>query len=419
MQTNSDLALLYKEEVDFKHTDRVSVVVVTFNKYSYVRDLILSFDKLNYNKDLLDIIIVDNASNDGTEEKLKEEFADQITLIQTGANLGGSGGFNTGMKYAIENFDNDYVWLVDNDVVVQCDSLNYLLDTLKQNPQAACVGSLIMQLDQPQIVSEMGSFMDWSAAKVDMQETNHNYNELQSRDERQVDYCAAASLLKTRKSIEDIGYWEEFFIHFDDVDWCLRAKENNYQVFCNPKSIVFHESMEHKQPTWIKYYNIRNLLYLYAEHKPALLPKIFLKFSFGALYYFFHGYLKNSAMVFKAVMDFVFGKKKKQEFEHEHYKSLNSLGVEKLDNAIFVFKSQENLDSFCEKFGFDISRAAEVLVYPEKKGIFSLLGFALKQYAKTLFSSKTVILDGAFESSFMFPLFRSKIVVYPRYMTFV
>ncbi|MCH2228389.1 MAG: glycosyltransferase [Candidatus Caenarcaniphilales bacterium] len=134
-------------------------------------------------------MVVDNASNDGTEEKLREEFGETITLIQTGANLGGSGGFNTGMKFAMEYHDNEYIWLVDNDAV----------------------GSMILQLD-------------------------------------------------------------------------------------NPESITFHESMNQKQPIWIRYYNIRNLLYTYAKFKPLRLPLVFLKFFLGAFYFLFHGLKKNTLM---------------------------------------------------------------------------------------------------------------------------
>ena len=129
------------------HKDKVSVVMVTFNKYQYIRELIQSFKFLNYNRDLLEIVVVDNNSNDGTEERLKEEFGDEITLIQTGANLGGSGGFNTGMRYVIERHNNKYIWLLDNDVVVHHDSLNWLLTAIKINPDAAAVASMILQLD--------------------------------------------------------------------------------------------------------------------------------------------------------------------------------------------------------------------------------------------------------------------------------
>ena len=62
---NSELALLYKSAENKKsHSDRVTVVIVTYNKYKYVRDLILSFEHLNYDKSLLDIVVVDNDSHD-------------------------------------------------------------------------------------------------------------------------------------------------------------------------------------------------------------------------------------------------------------------------------------------------------------------------------------------------------------------
>ncbi len=423
---NSELAFLYREEnKTFTHTDRVSVVIVTFNKYNYVRDLLVSFQHINYDKDLLDIIVVDNASNDETEEKLIEEFGETITLIQTGENLGGSGGFNTGMKFAMEYHDNEYIWLVDNDAVVHVDALNYLLESMKANPKAAAIGSMILQLDNPEYVSEIGAMMDWSKGRIVMQNTGDKYTSILDKSERILDYCPACSLLKRRSALEDIGFWEEYFIHFDDVDWCLRAVKKGYQIICNPKSITFHESMNQKQPTWIRYYNIRNLLYTYAKFKPLRLPFVFLKFFLGACYFLGHGLKKNSGLVFKALWDFLRGKKAKQDFPLEDYQKLEDFNWadysnENSANSILIFNSRDNLNMFIEKTGFQITDTTKILVYPKKKNFFSLWGIGYAQDMASLsamFKNKKVIIDGDLEYKFMFPCPVEKLVVYSFYGT--
>lgn len=399
-----------------QYQDRVTVVMVTFNKYSYIKELIKSFKDLNYNRDLIDIVVVDNASSDGTEEKLKADFGNEITLIQTGANLGGSGGFNTGMKYAIEKLDNDYIWLLDNDVVVHPDSLNWLLDSIKKDDSVAAVGSMVMQLDNPEYVSELGAFMNWQTARVDMQQANQPFSSITDFEDRQVEYCAACSLMKTRKSIEKLGYWEDLFIHFDDVDWCLRAPENDMKILVNPKSLVFHESMHNKQPTWIKYYNVRNLLYLYKNFKPAQLAKVFAKYTVWSFYFFFHGFFDNASMVAKAIWDFVLGKKQKQDFSVENYIPTANIDWSRLNqDAIFIFKNQENLDMFTYETKIKPSENSKVILYSEN----SLLSIFFMQLA-LIFDKRKVFFDGAFESSFMFPVFfKRKYVVYPNYRSAV
>lgn len=447
---NSKLALLYKDldlGIAPKFSDRVTVVIVTYNKYEYVKELIKSFNYINYDRDLLDILVVDNASADGTEDKLREDFGDSITLIQTGANLGGSGGFNTGMKYAIERLSNDYVWLLDNDVVIHPDSLNWLMSAMKGNEdKLAAVGSMILQLDNPDTVSEIGAVMDWKKGKIVMQHAEEKFSEYLEGDSQEdkdsrlevkkIDYCAACSLLKTRKSIEKLGYWEDIFIHFDDVDWCLRAIDNGMGIACNPRSIVFHESMNLKQPTWIKYYNVRNLLYLYKNHKPWLVPFAFLKFGMWSDYFFAHGFFKNSFLVVKALWDFLRNKKFKQDFPIENYQSFDNYDWGNLKKEISntgkltcVFHSRANYESFIsdpalEKAGFKefldgLGDRLSLVFYDEVSGPLGLLGLAFKQCSKTVFGGSKVIFDGAFERYFMFPSFSNKLVVYSLYRSLV
>jgi len=79
----------------------VLVIIVTWNKKSYVVDLLLSLQQLSYPVRQLDILVVDNASNDGTVDVLKNDFP-HIHLIENKENIGGTGGFNTGLQYAFE-----------------------------------------------------------------------------------------------------------------------------------------------------------------------------------------------------------------------------------------------------------------------------------------------------------------------------
>ena len=409
------------------HKDKVSVVMVTFNKYQYIRELIQSFKFLNYNRDLLEIVVVDNNSNDGTEERLKEEFGDEITLIQTGANLGGSGGFNTGMRYVIERHNNKYIWLLDNDVVVHPDSLNWLLTAIKSNPDAAAVGSMILQLDNPDYLNEIGADINWLGAKTNMHGFGTKYTEISDDTARVVEYCAAASLLKTRAAIEKTGFWKEFFIHFDDVEWCLRAKTKGLNIYCEPKSIVFHESMHKKQPTWIKYYNIRNLLYLYASYKPLLFPLPLAKFSLWVLYFKLHGYDKNSGLIAKAIADFFQGKIAKQDFPLENYQSYASYNWQSLaSNTTLVFYDAVNLLKFLNESGWELSGDNNIILYNQASKAQILNKYPnckiLKPWAQVfkLWGKKSkVIFDGSLEGKLMLPSFCPKLVVYPQYQSLI
>ncbi len=97
----------------------ILIIIVTWNKKDYVLQLLASLDGLDYPRDKLDVVVVDNASNDGTVEAIREQYP-TINLICNPENIGGTGGFNTGLKWAFQQPEEkyDYLWLLDNDVLV-------------------------------------------------------------------------------------------------------------------------------------------------------------------------------------------------------------------------------------------------------------------------------------------------------------
>ena len=103
---------------------KVAAVVVTYNRKQLLKECILALKDLNYEG--LDIIIVDNASTDGTHEEIIDLIGDNVFYYNTGKNLGGAGGFAYGCNKAyMKNYD--YCWLMDDDTIVEKGSLDSLL----------------------------------------------------------------------------------------------------------------------------------------------------------------------------------------------------------------------------------------------------------------------------------------------------
>ena len=109
---------------------KVAIVIVTWNKKKYVLDLLNSLGNLNY--DNHDIIVVDNASTDDTCQVIREQYT-YVDLIENKENLGGTGGFNTGMRYVLEKRGYKYTWLLDNDAVVENDTLIELVRVMEND----------------------------------------------------------------------------------------------------------------------------------------------------------------------------------------------------------------------------------------------------------------------------------------------
>lgn len=254
---------------------KVAAIIVTWNKIKDVCSVIEDSKKLDLHGICLNIFVVDNASTDGTQAYLEENYP-LVKVLQTGENIGGSGGFSYGMKF-VSNLNYDYIWLLDNDVRLDNLALLPLVETLQNYSEVGLVGSQIRKLEQPEIIQEIGAYIYEPKAHLKTYLGNSpiisTAELLAEKPYLVVDVCAAASLLVRRELIQQIGVFENYFLHFDDVEWCLRAKQAGWVVAAHPASIVWHSSPDFKHRPWISYYDERNLCYCWQKHKPKLLLK--------------------------------------------------------------------------------------------------------------------------------------------------
>jgi len=100
---------------------KVAIVIVNWNKKSYVCDLLNNINNIDYKH--FDTIVIDNSSTDNSVNEIRNKFP-EVKLIENESNLGGTGGFNTGIKYALKQNKYKYIWLLDNDVQIEPDTLD-------------------------------------------------------------------------------------------------------------------------------------------------------------------------------------------------------------------------------------------------------------------------------------------------------
>lgn len=290
---------------------KVLVIIVTYNKKEYVDNLLTSLLRIDYKN--YDALVVDNASNDGTVEHLTANFPG-VKVIRNSENTGGSGGFNTGLNYAFGMDDYSYYWLLDNDVEVSTDALKKLAKVLNENPDVAVAGSQMCQLDNPEVTNEIGAYVDLRNGGLILNRhlTRKRNN---STGIFYVDYVAAASMLVRADIAKKAGLWEDFFIHFDDVDWCLRIKKMGYNVVGVADSVIWHLSAAEKPITWAMYYDVRNMLYLIKSHGSK---KDVARFAKRKILQAIHTELKGMSPIAEIILDgledFQKGRKEKKIF---------------------------------------------------------------------------------------------------------
>lgn len=318
----------------------ILIIIVTWNKKQYVLDLLNSVATLEYPTEAINILVVDNASNDGTAEALRAQYP-HVHLICNEENLGGTGGFNTGLKWAFEQPENryKYLWLLDNDVLVHRRALAELVQVLETKPDIAVAGSTMMQLDYPWRINEMGAFVDmqfrpghlvlnrhlenivaWqgkSAQQLIAEPVDLSEHLMHCNPYMDVEYVAAASLLIRANVAKKAGLWRDYFIHFDDVEWCLRIGKMGHRVVVSAKSLIWHLSAAAKVSTWVLYYDNRNVLDLLVVHqvRPELLRNVRRLIYKKAVYYHLIGKPDLARLHHRAIEDFDAGRMGKRNIK--------------------------------------------------------------------------------------------------------
>lgn len=204
----------------------VAAIVVTFNRKALlVQNIEHLLKQTPYTPD---IIIIDNNSTDGTKEELMPYIENgQIQYFNTGANLGGAGGFSYGMRLATEK-GYPYIWVMDDDSFPEPNALDMLMQAnQKLNGNYGFLSSRVLWKDQSICVMNRQKVTKWQYVK--------DYEKMQ-----QVQYATFVSLFLKREIIVEMGLpYKEFFIWGDDWEYTRRIAKK-YPCYYVPESIVNH-----------------------------------------------------------------------------------------------------------------------------------------------------------------------------------
>nr|MCR5153590.1 glycosyltransferase family 2 protein [Lachnospiraceae bacterium] len=249
--------------------DRVGIVVCNYNKEKDVITCINSIIENKYTS--YHVYVVDNASTDGSVAQIRKYFSKdkRITLIVNPENLGGSGGFNTGLRMAFKA-GHEYLMCVDNDAILDEACIGSLLEFHEKHPNVGIVAPKIYHTDCPGYIQQFGSYIDFENYYV-----NSTY--LNRIDDETIpgvvysDAVPACALMIKRRVVEKIGFMpEENFIYWDDTEWCYRCKEAGYKIASIGYAAASH-AMGAKgecSNTFPTYYSWRNWIVFFKNHLP-------------------------------------------------------------------------------------------------------------------------------------------------------
>lgn len=261
--------------------ERVCAVIVTYNRKALLRECLKAVFSQTRPPD--HVLVVDNASTDGTPEMLQEEFP-QVEVLRLPENQGGAGGFHEGMKRAYEQ-GFDWLWLMDDDALPSADCLEKLLKC-----------ALEMRLDgiAPLVIDAQ----DPNKLSFSVQQGFRRI--LGVTELKEVEFIADfmnlfnGALLRS-SVINEVGLpRKELFVRGDEVDFLLRMRKSKLRFGTLTAAKLLHPSGLTEEfpllgrrmvvvytPNWGKnYYQYRNRVFLIREHKTGISKWLALSLEF-------------------------------------------------------------------------------------------------------------------------------------------
>lgn len=210
---------------------RVSCVVLNWNGWADTIECLGALKQCCYPN--LTIIVVDNGSTDDSVFKIKSGYP-EILVLETGRNLGFSGGNNVGIRHAIVH-GTDYVWLLNNDARPAPDALTALMAKALSNRSIGAVASICYFADEPSRVQA------WAGSRINLW---IGYGRLCTEPHADDWFHSlnGTSMLVRRTAMENVGLLDEgFFLYWEDTEFCLRLRRNGWRIAAAPNSCVLHK----------------------------------------------------------------------------------------------------------------------------------------------------------------------------------
>ena len=222
----------------------VSVIIVNWNTKALLRDCILSIKAET--RAPHEIIVVDNASRDGSAVMVTDEFPD-VALIANTDNKGFAGANNQGLALA----RGAHVLLLNPDTIVLAGAIDKMLDWLSLHPDVGCVGCQV--LEAPGVIQRT-CFADQGPMNLALAELGLTrlagwlpvfgrpwYHDWDRKSEREVDVVSGMFMLVPRAVLERVGLLDEaFFIYSEEADWCRRIRRAGWRCVFAPVAQIIH-----------------------------------------------------------------------------------------------------------------------------------------------------------------------------------
>ena len=252
---------------DFPVSLTASIIIPNYNGLCFLQNCLHSLSTLDFYNDSYETIVVDNGSTDSSVLFINENFP-EVKIVQHPSNQGFGKAVNSGIKTS----RGKYVVLLNNDTIVDKNWLKELVKTAESDEKIGIVGSKLLFLDEKDVINNAGSYISFPTG--DGGDIGYGQIDRGQYDfQRRVSAVCGASMLIKRNLIKKIGALDaDFFLYYEDTDFCWRARLHGREIIFNPHSIVYHvhAGTSKEWSPFFTFYAFRNKILMCLKNAPFL-----------------------------------------------------------------------------------------------------------------------------------------------------
>ena len=289
------------------------IIILNYNGW---KDTIECLNSLSCIQEDCKIVLIDNKSTNDSIDKLEKsiqnqkELSSNLIFIKSSENNGYAAGNNIGIKYVESQEDAQFIWILNNDTLIQEDTFKNLINCYKnlENENIALLGSKILN-------------EDFSIQSIGYLNSKYTEDEIKSKSSIEVEHISGCSIFFRADKIKEIGYIpEEYFLYYEETDWMKHIKQKGFKIFTCLSSQLIHK---HAKSTggiyspFVIYYMTRNQIlfnkkYLNSIQYYLFITKMISRNLLKIIFYSFKN-LKSSKSIFTGTIDGILNKKGKKE----------------------------------------------------------------------------------------------------------
>ncbi len=299
---------------------KVAIIIVHYNGDEETRECLKSLRKIDCTDLDVSTIVIDNGSKE-IFTAAPSILPEKTTLLRSDTNLGFTSGNNLGIRHAFENFDPDYVLLLNNDTTVDKDFLVKLIECAKRSENVGAITPAIYFSPGREYhkgsyqENEVGKVFWYAGGSIDWKNLDAFHRGVDEVDrghfsvQRESDFATGCCMLIPRKVLDQVGLFDSrYFLYLEDVDLSLRIAKAGYRLLFCSDSYIWHKnagSSGGAGSALQQYYQNRNRLFFFTKYANWRIKLTVMRFAVKLLF-------TGTSMEQRATFDWLLGRMGKQ-----------------------------------------------------------------------------------------------------------